>query len=110
MRNLILIIPFIALLGCDSSGGVGSSCSADSECGSFKCLHDKLSSNNMCKDFPGSGTCSPPCSTHADCQKYGATLKCALAQVDVPCNPTGICLDDYQITCNPGPCRLAPDK
>lgn len=110
MRNLILIVPFLAFLGCGSGGGVGNSCSADGECGEFKCLRDKRSSNSMCIDTPGSGTCSPSCSTHADCQKYGATLKCALAQFDVACNPTGICLDDYQITCNPGPCRLAPDK
>ena len=41
-------------------------------------------------------------------RKYGATLKCALSQIDVPCNPTGRCLDNYTITCTPGPCREAP--
>jgi hypothetical protein len=110
IRNLVLGIPLSFLIACSSGGNVGDSCTADSECGSFKCLRDKRrsSADSSCVDFPGSGTCSPSCSTHADCTKYGPTLKCALAQIDVACNPTGICLDDYMITCNPGPCREAP--
>lgn len=92
---------------------VGESCTSDDQCGDFKCLHDqKTGTNGSCTNVtvPADGTCSPACKTHADCTKYGATFKCALSQTDVACNPTGRCLDDYSITCTPGPCRLAPDQ
>jgi hypothetical protein len=97
-----------ALTACSSGGQVGDSCSTDAECGEMKCLRDKLAMTSSCVDEPGTGTCSPACNTHADCQKYGATLKCALSQTAVACNPTGICRDNYTITCTPGPCREAP--
>lgn len=96
---------------CSSGGNVGDSCTSDEQCGAFKCLHDKrTNTDKTCVNVtaPPSGTCSPACTTHADCTKYGATLKCALSQIDIACNPTGICLDDYHITCSPGPCREAP--
>lgn len=110
--TLVQICALAALAACGSGTGVGSSCSSDDQCGEFKCLHDKrASTNNACVDVtaPPEGTCSPACSTHADCKKYGATLRCALSQTDITCNPTGICLDDYTITCTPGPCRVAPE-
>ena len=104
-----LLFSVHVLSGC-SENLVSSSCTTDSQCGEFKCLRDqKLNNDNTCSDVPfPNGNCSPPCRTHADCTKYGSTLKCALAQTDISCNPTGICLDDYKITCNPGPCREAP--
>ena len=111
LRNLFLIGAFLFLDGCSSGGPFGDSCTTDEQCGEFKCLHDKrTSTNNTCVNVtaPPEGTCSPTCRTHADCQKYGATYKCALSQTDITCNPTGICRDDYRITCTPGPCREAP--
>ena len=95
--------------GC-SGTSVGDGCTTDAQCGTFKCLRDqRVSTNNTCTDVPvPDGTCSPACTTHADCTKYGASLKCALSQTDIVCNPTGICRDNYTITCNPGPCREAP--
>jgi len=107
IRDLIKVSAFLFLAACSGSS-VGSSCTSDAECGEFKCLRNKRSSGTSCVDAPGGGTCSPTCSTHADCQKYGSTFKCALSQSDIACNPTGICLDNYTISCTPGPCREAP--
>lgn len=113
--NIRIFISASALIwsvACGSGTPVTQSCASDAECGEFKCLHDKRfdSASSMCVNvpLPSNGTCSPECRTHADCTKYGATFKCALSQSDVSCNPTGICLDDYHITCTPGPCREAP--
>ncbi len=111
IANLVRVSVLFMFAACSSGTSVGQSCTADAECGEFKCLHDKKKdANNACVDstIPPEGTCSPPCQTHADCTKYGSTFKCALAQSFVDCNPTGICLDDYQISCSPGPCREAP--
>lgn len=110
VRTLLQLSAFLFLAACSSGGQVGDSCTADEQCGQFKCLHDKRAMNNTCVNVtaPPDGTCSPSCTTHADCMKYGATLRCALAQFDVPCNPTGICLDSYTITCSSGSCRVAP--
>lgn len=108
IRSLLWLSAFIISVGC-SGTNVGDGCTSDDQCGSFKCLRDQRAVTNTCVDVPvPDGNCSPPCRTHADCTKYGATLKCALSQTDVTCNPTGICRDNYQITCNPGPCREAP--
>lgn len=113
IRSLLWLGAFIISLGSSvgcSGTSVGNSCTSDDQCGAFKCLRDqRVAANNTCADVPGpDGNCSPQCRTHADCTKYGATLKCALSQTDIACNPTGICLDDYKITCTPGPCREAP--
>lgn len=108
---LFLFLSLSLSLSACSGTKVGQSCTADDECGEFKCLHDqKAATGGGCTNatVPPTGTCSPACRTHADCTPYGATFKCALAQSDVACNPTGVCLDDYSITCTPGPCRLAP--
>lgn len=110
LRSLFQISAFLFLAACSSGGQVGDGCTADEQCGQFKCLQDKRAMNNTCVNVSPTpdGTCSPPCSTHADCMKYGPTLRCALAQTDIPCNPTGICRDNYTITCSGGPCREAP--
>lgn len=110
VRNFLSLGMVILSVACGSGTPVSQSCTSDADCGEFKCLRDKYSnSSNMCVDQPvPDGVCSPPCTTHADCTKYGATFKCALSQTDIACNPTGICLDDYHISCTPGPCREAP--
>lgn len=110
IRNFLQLGVLFVLTACSAGGSVGDSCATDDECGDNKCLRDQrtMSGSTTCVDQPGSGTCSPACRTHADCQKFGATLKCALSQTDVACNPTGRCLDNYMITCTPGPCREAP--
>jgi hypothetical protein len=97
----------LSVLACGGTSA-GVSCNSDSECSSdVKCLHDKIMNNNKCEDEPGPGTCSLACKTNADCAVYGSTFKCALSSIDVGCNPTGECKENY--TCS-GNCRLAPDK
>jgi len=109
--DFVRVSAFVFFVACGSGTPVSSSCTSDDQCGSFKCLHDqRLNSDNSCTNVtaPPEGTCSPPCRTHADCTPYGASFKCALSQTNIACNPTGICLDDYHVSCNPGPCREAP--
>ncbi len=110
-RSFIWISVLVFSVACSGGGQVGDSCTSDAQCGEVKCLRDKvLDANNMCVDstVPPEGNCSPACRTHADCMKYGSTFKCALAQTAIPCNPTGICRENYRISCTPGPCREAP--
>ena len=100
---------FVVFLGaCGSTAG--ASCDKDSDCSDMKCLHDKIAGApaSTCVDQPGKGTCSLACTTNAQCATYGSTFKCALSAIDTPCNPTGVCRDNY--TCNGPSCRLAPDK
>lgn len=108
--SMLVVAVLIAANACGSSGG--DSCTSDGDCGSgVKCLRDKVSSGGTCVDLPGSGTCSLACTTSAQCKTYGSSFKCALAQTDVACNPTGICRDNYAIDCSKNPnCRIAPEN
>jgi len=111
IRIFVQATALLAIAACSSGTGIGDPCTSDSECTMFKCLHDQTTNtDNSCSNVPvpAEGACSPACRTHADCTQYGATFKCALSQTDVACNPTGICRDNYTITCTPGPCREAP--
>lgn len=107
IRSLLCIGALFFSVACNSTV-VGQSCGADSECGEFKCLHDKIGGSGGCSDFPGPGSCGPACSTHAECKKYGETFKCALSTLGATCNPTGRCLDDYR--CTGSGCREAPEN
>jgi hypothetical protein len=106
----VLLLVFVTACGSGTVGG--DSCTKDGDCQKgVSCLHDKhTDSMTMCVDDPGSGICSLACTTHAQCKTYGATFKCALAQTDLTCNPTGICKDNYSITCTGTTCREAPEN
>lgn len=111
MKPSLLISMALSLgFAISACGGAtaGDSCTSDGDCSDMKCLHDEvLNSDNRCVDEPGEGTCSPACKTNADCATYGSTFKCALSSIDVACNPTGICRENY--SCSGSGCREAPD-
>ena len=107
--SLAALMTTLALGGC-SSPDFGVSCQTAADCTTSPCLKTKTlnKTTSKCEDRTGlPGTCSPPCATHADCKKLGATLRCSLSPVEAACNPTGVCLDNYKCT---GDCREAPES
>jgi hypothetical protein len=108
-QRLFTVAFFLGVTACGGGDELGSSCMSNSDCDTYSCVFEKTSSNSMCVDITEiPGTCSPACSTQADCRKFGASFSCALTSHDAPCNPTGVCLQNYSCTGNG--CRIAPDN